>query len=124
MILLQCQDCSTCKFGYNCLFMIVYIFKSFVKSYNSIFDRNLGLYLKVIIFFKKVSPKMYELHLQDLLIIFCIFSCNSCVQIQEHQASDIEIYHCPNCQTVHGPLVCEYIIILLISTTVQLPDHT
>ncbi|XP_074644108.1 histone lysine demethylase PHF8-like [Tubulanus polymorphus] len=29
----------------------------------------------------------------------------SCVGIQEFQASDIEIYHCPHCQVRHGPLV-------------------
>ncbi|ELU14865.1 hypothetical protein CAPTEDRAFT_225898 [Capitella teleta] len=29
----------------------------------------------------------------------------SCVGIHEHQASDIETYHCPNCQPVYGPLV-------------------
>ncbi|XP_056000006.1 histone lysine demethylase PHF8-like isoform X2 [Ostrea edulis] len=29
----------------------------------------------------------------------------SCVGVQEYQASDIEIYHCPNCQLTHGPLV-------------------
>lgn len=29
----------------------------------------------------------------------------NCVGVQEHQASDIEIYHCPNCQLEHGPLV-------------------
>ncbi|XP_052231548.1 lysine-specific demethylase 7B-like isoform X2 [Dreissena polymorpha] len=28
----------------------------------------------------------------------------SCVGILEHQAPDIEIYHCPNCQISHGPL--------------------
>ncbi|CAL1539070.1 unnamed protein product [Lymnaea stagnalis] len=28
-----------------------------------------------------------------------------CVNIQEHQAADIEIYHCPNCAPKHGPLV-------------------
>ncbi|GAB1606736.1 histone lysine demethylase PHF8-like [Argonauta hians] len=28
----------------------------------------------------------------------------NCVGVQEHQASDIEIYHCPNCQKEHGPL--------------------
>lgn len=32
----------------------------------------------------------------------------SCVGVQEHQASDIEIYHCPNCQLTHGPLLCKY----------------
>ncbi|XP_071081601.1 histone lysine demethylase PHF8-like isoform X3 [Haliotis cracherodii] len=29
----------------------------------------------------------------------------SCVGVLEHQASDIEIYHCPNCQLLKGPLV-------------------
>ncbi|XP_033746034.1 lysine-specific demethylase 7B-like isoform X1 [Pecten maximus] len=29
----------------------------------------------------------------------------SCVGVQEYQAIDIEIYHCPKCQHVHGPLV-------------------
>ena len=29
----------------------------------------------------------------------------SCVDIQEHQAADIEIYHCPGCQKHYGPLV-------------------
>ncbi|XP_061187285.1 histone lysine demethylase PHF8-like isoform X1 [Saccostrea echinata] len=29
----------------------------------------------------------------------------SCVGVQEYQASDIEIYHCPNCQLTQGPLV-------------------
>ncbi|KAL5013885.1 hypothetical protein ScPMuIL_008155 [Solemya velum] len=28
----------------------------------------------------------------------------SCVGVQEHQAADIETYHCPNCQLLHGPL--------------------
>jgi len=28
----------------------------------------------------------------------------SCVGIEEHQSSDIETYHCPNCQPEHGPL--------------------
>jgi hypothetical protein len=29
----------------------------------------------------------------------------SCVGIEEHQSADIESYHCPNCQDVHGPLI-------------------
>ncbi|KAK7493948.1 hypothetical protein BaRGS_00014830 [Batillaria attramentaria] len=29
----------------------------------------------------------------------------SCVGVQEHQAADIEIYHCPRCEEEHGPLV-------------------
>ncbi|KAL4226132.1 Lsd1/2 complex PHD finger containing protein Phf2 [Mactra antiquata] len=29
----------------------------------------------------------------------------SCVGILEHQAPDIETYHCPKCQVTHGPLV-------------------
>ena len=28
----------------------------------------------------------------------------SCVSIEEHQASDIERYHCPDCALLHGPL--------------------
>ncbi|KAI8511679.1 Lsd1/2 complex PHD finger containing protein Phf2 [Branchiostoma belcheri] len=29
----------------------------------------------------------------------------SCVGVEEHQAADIDKYHCPNCAKVHGPLV-------------------
>jgi lysine-specific demethylase PHF8 len=28
----------------------------------------------------------------------------SCVGVEEHQAGDIDTYHCPNCQPEHGPL--------------------
>ncbi|XP_059160163.1 lysine-specific demethylase 7A-like isoform X2 [Physella acuta] len=31
-----------------------------------------------------------------------------CVDVQEHQAADIEIYHCPNCAPKHGPLVLKH----------------
>uniref|UniRef100_A0AAY4CYZ4 Uncharacterized protein n=1 Tax=Denticeps clupeoides TaxID=299321 RepID=A0AAY4CYZ4_9TELE len=27
----------------------------------------------------------------------------SCVQVQEHYAADIDVYHCPNCDVLHGP---------------------
>ncbi|XP_058481641.1 lysine-specific demethylase 7A isoform X2 [Solea solea] len=27
----------------------------------------------------------------------------SCVKVEEHQAVDIDVYHCPNCDVVHGP---------------------
>uniref|UniRef100_A0A8C5G5G5 [Histone H3]-dimethyl-L-lysine(36) demethylase n=1 Tax=Gouania willdenowi TaxID=441366 RepID=A0A8C5G5G5_GOUWI len=27
----------------------------------------------------------------------------SCVQVEEHQAVDIDVYHCPNCDVAHGP---------------------
>uniref|UniRef100_A0A8C9SRV5 Lysine demethylase 7A n=1 Tax=Scleropages formosus TaxID=113540 RepID=A0A8C9SRV5_SCLFO len=27
----------------------------------------------------------------------------SCVQVEEHQAVDIDVYHCPNCHVLHGP---------------------
>ena len=33
----------------------------------------------------------------------------SCVGIEEHQSSDIETYHCPNCQPEHGPLTREWL---------------
>ncbi|XP_018602924.1 lysine-specific demethylase 7B-like isoform X2 [Scleropages formosus] len=26
-----------------------------------------------------------------------------CVQVEEHQAVDIDVYHCPNCHVLHGP---------------------
>uniref|UniRef100_A0A8C7GCR7 Lysine-specific demethylase 7A n=1 Tax=Oncorhynchus kisutch TaxID=8019 RepID=A0A8C7GCR7_ONCKI len=28
----------------------------------------------------------------------------SCVQVEEHHAVDIDVYHCPNCDVQHGPL--------------------
>ena len=34
-----------------------------------------------------------------------------CVGIQERQSSDIEIYHCPNCQEEHGPLVRKFTLL-------------
>ncbi|XP_063073185.1 lysine-specific demethylase 7A [Engraulis encrasicolus] len=27
----------------------------------------------------------------------------SCVQVEEHHAADIDVYHCPNCDVQHGP---------------------
>lgn len=33
----------------------------------------------------------------------------SCVGVEEHQAGDIDTYHCPNCQPEHGPLTCKSI---------------
>ncbi|XP_039616610.1 lysine-specific demethylase 7B-like isoform X2 [Polypterus senegalus] len=27
----------------------------------------------------------------------------SCVQVEEHHAVDIDLYHCPNCDVIHGP---------------------
>ncbi|XP_015208514.1 lysine-specific demethylase 7B [Lepisosteus oculatus] len=27
----------------------------------------------------------------------------SCVQVEEHHAVDIDVYHCPNCDKIHGP---------------------
>ena len=32
----------------------------------------------------------------------------SCVGVEEYQSNDIETYHCPNCQLIHGPLICKY----------------
>ena len=39
---------------------------------------------------------------QVVLFVLC-----SCVGIEEHQSTDIDKYHCPNCQPEHGPLTCE-----------------
>uniref|UniRef100_A0A673H7A8 Lysine-specific demethylase 7A-like n=1 Tax=Sinocyclocheilus rhinocerous TaxID=307959 RepID=A0A673H7A8_9TELE len=27
----------------------------------------------------------------------------SCVQVVEHHSADIDVYHCPNCEPIHGP---------------------
>ncbi|XP_053575005.1 lysine-specific demethylase 7A isoform X2 [Bombina bombina] len=28
---------------------------------------------------------------------------SSCVKVEEHEAADIDLYHCPNCEALHGP---------------------
>ncbi|XP_040201679.1 lysine-specific demethylase 7A isoform X2 [Rana temporaria] len=28
---------------------------------------------------------------------------SSCVKVEEHEAADIDLYHCPNCEVLHGP---------------------
>lgn len=33
---------------------------------------------------------------------------SSCVQVEEHHAVDIDVYHCPNCDVVQGPSLSEY----------------
>lgn len=33
----------------------------------------------------------------------------SCVQVEEHHAVDIDVYHCPNCDVVQGPSLSEYL---------------
>lgn len=48
--------------------------------------------------FLKLWPRF---HSKSLHICFNTFSC---VGIEEHQASDIERYHCPECALLHGPL--------------------
>ncbi|XP_072341561.1 lysine-specific demethylase 7B-like [Scyliorhinus torazame] len=42
----------------------------------------------------KYSPKFVR---HDLF-----FLCFSCVKVEEHQAVDIDLYHCPNCAMLHG----------------------
>ncbi|XP_058272687.1 lysine-specific demethylase 7A isoform X2 [Hemibagrus wyckioides] len=32
-----------------------------------------------------------------------VFQCSGCVQVEEHHAADIDVYHCPNCHPIHGP---------------------
>ncbi|KAK7916207.1 hypothetical protein WMY93_011968 [Mugilogobius chulae] len=29
----------------------------------------------------------------------------SCVGVEEENAAEIDLYHCPNCQVIHGPSV-------------------
>lgn len=35
-------------------------------------------------------------------MILHFVSC-SCVEVEEHYAVDIDVYHCPNCDVLHGP---------------------
>lgn len=44
--------------------------------------------------------------------VFCVssnLSClvSSCVQVEEHHAVDIDVYHCPNCDVERGPSLSE-----------------
>jgi len=32
----------------------------------------------------------------------------SCVGVEEQEASVIDLYHCPNCRKLHGPLQCKF----------------
>lgn len=32
----------------------------------------------------------------------------SCVGVEEEEAPDIDIYHCPNCEKTHGKSTCKY----------------
>lgn len=43
----------------------------------------------------------------DVDIFIKITFIYSCVSIEEHQAADIDLYHCPECQKTHGPLKCK-----------------
>lgn len=40
-------------------------------------------------------------------------SCFSCVGVEEEEAPDIDIYHCPNCEKTHGKSTCKYSTMLL-----------
>lgn len=37
----------------------------------------------------------------------------SCVGVEEEEAPDIDIYHCPNCEKTHGKSTCKYWAMLL-----------
>ena len=37
----------------------------------------------------------------------------SCVGVEEEEAPDIDIYHCPNCEKTHGKSTCKYSPVLL-----------
>lgn len=41
--------------------------------------------------------------------LFLYFHCFSCVGVDEDDAPDIDIYHCPNCEKTHGKSTCEYL---------------
>lgn len=40
---------------------------------------------------------------------------SSCVQVEEHHAVDIDVYHCPNCDVVQGPSLSEYCYLSLVA---------
>ena len=42
--------------------------------------------------------------------VSCLSVLCSCVGIEEHQSTDIDNYHCPNCQPEHGPLTCKSLV--------------
>lgn len=51
------------------------------------------------------SVKYFNVDVTD-----CTPSCvPSCVQVEEHHAVDIDVYHCPNCDVVQGPSLSEYL---------------
>ncbi len=45
------------------------------------------------------------MYVLSVCMCVCMYSC---VGIEEHQSTDIDLYHCPNCQPEHGPLTCMY----------------
>lgn len=68
-------------------------------------NRNIAWNIKVVGTIWYISCFTGLANLNYLSFLF------SCVGVQEYQATDIEIYHCPNCQLAHGPLVCKFYVI-------------
>lgn len=54
-------------------------------------------------------------------VCLCLFLFVSCVGVEEYQSNDIETYHCPNCQAIHGPLIrmCMLLFNLLLLIVVK-----
>lgn len=42
------------------------------------------------------------------MFIEVIFVSFSCVGVDEDEAPDIDVYHCPNCETLHGKSTCKF----------------
>lgn len=40
--------------------------------------------------------------------VISAFKYSSCVGVEEEEAPDIDIYHCPNCEKTHGKSTCKY----------------
>lgn len=34
----------------------------------------------------------------------------SCVGVEEEKAADIDLYHCPNCEVLHGPSIMKNVV--------------
>lgn len=50
--------------------------------------------------------------------VFAWFLC-SCVGVEEEKATEIDLYHCPNCQVTHGPSVSKFLLFSLISSLIS-----
>lgn len=82
-----CQDWFHGRYG----FFFYYIFLLFNKI----------LIVVAIAIFMQLAAKVCRVQLMHNC-----FLC-SCVGVEEDKATEIDLYHCPNCEVTHGPSVSE-----------------